>query len=265
MKRHPFITAVALTLVCGGSALAQNEAPKTGPAPAKRVVQPGKNKPLQPAQQPAEPGEQPKAPGNATPGNAGGPDMQAAMEATEKAGRPGEFHQHLAMLAGEWSAVTKFRMAEQAPWMESKGVSRNRMDMGGRFLVSEYAGDMAGTPFTGVSTWGYDNAAKEYQATWRDSVSTGTLWLRGTCDEPGKVFTMTGDCVDPMTNQRKTYRQVTTIKSADSHVMEFFEAGPDGKSFKNMEITYTRGAAATPAPGGPAPTPGRTQPTQNRK
>ncbi|MCC6677985.1 MAG: DUF1579 domain-containing protein [Phycisphaerales bacterium] len=261
MKPTPFLAALALALACCGGALAQNETTKPSLAPAKRLQSPkSAPKPVQPSKQPGEPGELPKAPGNAPEMT---PEMAAAMAAMEAAGRPGEHHQHLAALVGEWDAVTRFRMAEQAPWSESKGHSRNRMDMDGRYLVSEYAGDMAGAPFTGISTWGYDNAAKEYQATWRDSLSTGLMWLRGSCDDAGKVFTLSGDCVDPATGQRKSYRQVTTIKSPDSHTMEFFDIAPDGKSYKNMEIIYTR-AGLIPART-KAPTPAPTQPTQNKR
>jgi hypothetical protein len=63
----------------------------------------------------------------------------------------------------------------------------------------------------------------------------------GTCDPDGKIITMTGEASDPMsgkTNQK--WRTVLRIESKDKHVFEMYGPGPDGKEFKQMEITYTR-------------------------
>lgn len=221
----------------------------SGPAPARRV-QPehARPRPAEPARPPAEPGEQPVTP-EALPHQH---DTLKAMEAMEQAGRPGEHHRHLEAMAGRWNAAVRFRMDGEMPWMESSGSSVNRMDMGGRFLVCEYQGDMGGTPFTGVATWGYDSSAQEYQATWRDSASTGLLWMRGRCEQSGRVFVLTGEYVDPVSGRRKAHRQIVTIKDPDTYIADFIDDGPGGVTFKNMEIVYTR---TRPVPG-EEPSPG---------
>lgn len=254
MIARGLLTALTLGLVMAGPARGQNEPAKPSLAPTKRLVQPGSApRPAAPAKQPPEPGEQPRTPGGAP--EAGLADMAAMMAAMEAAGKPSEAHERLKAFVGEWTAVTRFRPVEQAPWMESTGRSTNRLDWEGRFLISEYSGSMAGTSFTGLSTWGYDNAAQEYQATWRDSVSTGLVWMRGSADAAGKVFTLSGESVEPLSGKRKAFRQVITIKGPDAHLMEFYEISPSGKTFKNMEISYTRAGAAADKPAAPVERP----------
>jgi len=209
----------------------------SGPAPA-RSVQPeqARPRPAEPARPPTEPGEQPVTPETSPHQH----DTLKAMEAMEKAGRPGEHHRHLEAMAGRWNAAVRFRMDGDMPWMDSTGISVNRMDMGGRFLVCEYRGDMAGAEFTGIATWGYDNSAKEYQVTWRDSASTGLNWLHGDCEQSGRVFVLTGEYVDSVSGRRKANRQIVTIKDPDTYIADFIDDGPGGVTFKSMEIVYTR-------------------------
>lgn len=239
------LSSLALACLLAAPALAQNQ--PAGPAPARKLEVPGRGKPANPAQPPSEPGESAKPPANL-------PDPQQ-MQAIIKAGIPGEAHQKLEAMVGEWTALVRTRTSDLAPWTESKGSARNRMDMEGRFLVSEFSGDFAGAPFTGLLTWGYDNTARRYQSTWRDSLSTGLTFLTGSADGPGKVFTMTGEFADPATGRARQMKVITTIAGPDAHTTEFFQPDASGAMFKNMEILYTKGGAAPARPGLPTPGP----------
>ncbi len=164
----------------------------------------------------------------------------AMMEAMEKAATPGEFHAHLKPLAGNWETATKWWMDPTQPPAESKGTSTSKWIMDGRFLMDEYTGDMMGQPFKGTGITGYDNVQKKYVNVWVDNMTTSMMTSTGACDGSGKTFTYTGEYADPMTGKMKKNRMVTKILGDDKHLFEIFEAGPDGKEFKSLEVTHTR-------------------------
>ena len=63
-------------------------------------------------------------------------DEQAMMEAAMKLAAPGEYHNYLKPFVGKWQTLGKFRMAPEAPWMESKGSGETEAILGGRFISS---------------------------------------------------------------------------------------------------------------------------------
>ena len=75
-----------------------------------------------------------------------GMDMQAMMEAYQKASIPGAPHQQLASLAGSWATQTKEWMEPHKPPRESTGSCEMKMLLGGRFLQQECSG-------SGKSLW----------------------------------------------------------------------------------------------------------------
>lgn len=163
------------------------------------------------------------------------------MLAWMKMGAPGEHHKHLEAFVGHWETVVKFRMAAEAPWMESKGTSTLKWVLGGRFLMEEVESEMMGQPFHGLGYSGYDNFRKQYVSLWMDSMMTGVHTSTGTCDTSGKVFTYHGKTDDPMTGERdKPYKMTLRVVNPDKTVTEMWMNGPDGKEFMSMEIVYTR-------------------------
>lgn len=180
---------------------------------------------------------------------AGQPDaqQQAEMDAWMKAAEPGEQHKQLAQFVGEWNAKNTMWMFPGGEPMVSDASETGTMILGGRHLFQEYKGSMMGQAFDGRGTMSYDNVSKKLIGTWMDSAMTGVMWMEGTIDHGGKVFTIAGEMVEP-SGKKSKMRMVTTIKDKDHHVMESFVTGEDGKEWKNMEIAYTRkGAGGTPA------------------
>ncbi len=45
---------------------------------------------------------------------------------------------------------------------------------------------------------------------------------------------------DPMTGQDTKVKETFTILDDNTHTMEMFMVGPDGKEFRTMEIVYKR-------------------------
>ena len=114
------------------------------------------------------------------------------------------------------------------------------MFMGCRFLEVLFVGTFMGQLFTGLGYTGYDNVTKKYVGTWMDSMGTGVMNYTGTMGADGKSYVYTASMPDPTTGKMTTTKEKMTVTDADHHTFEMWGAGPDGKSFKMMEIAYTR-------------------------
>jgi hypothetical protein len=170
------------------------------------------------------------------------PTPEEMMALVAKYGTPGPEHKKLAQLVGTFDADVTMQMSPETPPMMSKGKTVNQMIMGGRFLHGDYTGDFGGREFMGSSIFGYNNYTKKYISGWIDSMSTGIMFAEGDSADDGKTISVkcTFDC--PITNDKKTVREVMTIVDADHYTYESFEpgAGADGKDLKTMSIKYTR-------------------------
>ncbi len=205
------------------------------PAIAQTNTVPAKNaKPV--AVQPAAPDvtAQPAVKKTAQP--EASPGMEAEMEAWMAASEPGEHHEHMAKMAGEWDCTVKSGWAGKME--ESKGVQKNHMRMGGRYLVSNFQGTMMGQPMNGQAIMGYNNITKKYETVWRDNMGTGMMIETGTCDSSGKVITTTGQSEAPGGKVMKT-RTVYTVGDG-KYSVEVFHPGADGKEAKMFEMQCVR-------------------------
>lgn len=168
-------------------------------------------------------------------------DEQAAMmEAWNAYRTPGEMHEMLAGDAGEWNAEITHWADPSAPPEKAKGTEVCKMVMGGRYLKISFKGEIMGEPYNGTGVMGYDNAKKEFFATWIDDMGTGIMVTRGTpVSGEDNSMEMKGTMVDPMTGNDMKVREVVTRIDENHRKMEMFlEHG--GKEMKTMEINYTR-------------------------
>lgn len=171
---------------------------------------------------------------------AGAPDMEEMMKKWEAAATPGPAHKALEALVGEWEVDSKCSMGPDAPPMESKGTSKTRWILGGRFLQDDFAGDFMGKPMKGLGFTGYDNMKKKYTSVWLDEGGTGIFTSEGAADSAGKVFTFHGKMDDPMTGEKdKKMKYILRIVSADKHTFEMHDLSKGDKSLC-AEMTYTR-------------------------
>lgn len=165
-------------------------------------------------------------------------EEKAMWEAMVKAATPGAAHGELAKAEGTWNAKVSYWPDPKAPAQVSEGVSENRMIMGGRYLEQRFTGSMLGQPFEGVGYSGYDNVKKQWWGTWFDNSSTSLMvsWS----PKNGDGTTMDGTVSDPMTGKDVKVKSKIIMKSADEHVFEMWGPDKGGKSYKMMEIVYTR-------------------------
>ena len=161
------------------------------------------------------------------------------MEAWKNNMTPGEHHEWLASMNGEWDATVKMWMDPSQPPNVSQATTTNSMIMGGLYQRSEHTGNMMGMPFTGESITGYDNAKKKFLATWIDNFGSSIMFMEGQFDAEANALTLEGSMMDPATGIDMQVKEVFTKNSEDSHTFTMYMV-MDGKDIKNMEITYTR-------------------------
>lgn len=169
------------------------------------------------------------------------PEMQAMMEAFQKAGTPGAQHQQLASMAGTYDLTVKAWHAPGTEPTTDTGTATRKMILGNRVMVEEVTSQMMGQPYSGQGLHGFDNVTGKYWATWSDSMSTGLMVSEGTCDAK-LACTYTGTYHDPVTKQPQTSRMTTRWADKSTEVFEMYGPGPDGKEAKMMEITYKKRA-----------------------
>ncbi len=254
MKTTKFAVAVALITLVGttGLSLAQ-DTPAKQPTRNTQPVKPkrAEEMPLQKSGK-TEGGKQ-----EAKPAAPGAPDA-AAMEAMMKemlALAPE--HAYLKQFIGTWT--TDVTWWENGQENKSKGTATFTEVYGGRYIHSDYHGDMMGMPFQGSMLMGYNKIQKKFESVWVDSWSTGLSTSSGTADSTGKVITMDGVMDDPMTNQKMHTKEVTTF-SGNTMTFEMSKVEGD-KTEKMMTIVYTKtdakptaeghGAAHTATPAAP--------------
>ena len=162
------------------------------------------------------------------------------MELWTKLATPGAGHKLLEPIVGSFDVKIVMWEYPGAPAQESTGASEHAWVLGGRYVRQTFRGSMMGMPFDGIGYTGYDNYKKQYISVWMDTMGTSMLIASGTADPTGKILTSTAEWDDAMTGKKSTVREVVRIIDNDTHTMEMYMPGPDGKEYRNMEITYTR-------------------------
>lgn len=169
------------------------------------------------------------------------PEMQAMMQAWEKASTPGAQHAQLAQhFVGNWDAEQTMWMDPAAEPTKQSSKATTESLFGGRTLRMDYQGDFMGQPFQGISYIGYDNVTGKYYSTWTDSMATGFMLAYGDYDAATKTYVFRAEMADPMkAGSMVPIRNVIRIVDADHHAFEMHETH-DGKERKSMVIEYTR-------------------------
>ncbi|MBS0192092.1 MAG: DUF1579 domain-containing protein [Phycisphaerales bacterium] len=159
-------------------------------------------------------------------------DMQTCMMAST----PGKMHEYLAKAAGKWSGKCQNWMAPGTEALVSDCVATSTPVMDGRFVKTEFAGEMMGMPFNGFSLNGYDNVGQKFQAVWVDNMTTGMMVGTGELSADGKTMTWNYQTNCPLTKKPTTMREIETITGPNSKTLEMW--GIDPKSGKEYKCTF---------------------------
>ena len=171
------------------------------------------------------------------------PKVDAELQQLMKMSEPGPEHKALEVLAGTWSAQGRvFTKPDADPW-RIKGTMVSRFILGGRYLESEWQGQIQKQKFWGRGLDGYDNVKKLHFSQWIDSMNTGVSLSQGEASEDGRVRTLYTEVLDPETGKMMKQKSVTRIRGYNSYSYESSYVGEDGTESKMMEILFTREAA----------------------
>ncbi|MCI0334331.1 MAG: DUF1579 domain-containing protein [Planctomycetes bacterium] len=154
-------------------------------------------------------------------------------------------HKILKKDVGTWDAQVKIWPMPDAEPMESKGVEKNRLLEGGLWLITRFEGEVIGTPFVGMGTFGYDPAEKKYIGTWVDTMTPHLMITKSDYDEKTKTMTGIAETRDPMTGKKYNAKMISRYNDDGTRVMEMHRKGADGQEWKVMEISYQRRADKT--------------------
>ena len=168
------------------------------------------------------------------------PDSATVAKAWADYATPSKAHEMLAKDTGTWDAEMTFWMPDSPEPQKYKSVAEYKMILDGKYQEGMYKGNMGEMPFEGRGITAYDNASKEYIATWIDNMGTGMLVSRGQYDEANKTLTFNGAMVDPVTGKEKKIKEIITYIDENTQKMEMFDIDANGKEFKNMEILSKR-------------------------
>jgi len=168
------------------------------------------------------------------------PDSATVAKAWADYATPSKAHEMLAKDTGTWDAEMTFWMPESPEPMKATSVATYKMILDGKYQEGVFKGDMWGMAFEGRGMTAYDNASKEFIATWIDNMGTGMLVSRGQYDEASKSITFNGNMVDPVTGKEKKIKEIITYIDDNTQKLEMFDIDANGKEFKNMEILSKR-------------------------
>ena len=148
----------------------------------------------------------------------------------------------LAMQEGEWDAdiSTSVRGPDgKVETQKSKGVESNRIH-GGKWLLSDFKGDLFGMKFEGHGQNGFDTKKGKYIGTWVDSMTKNITMLEGSYDEKTKTLVLYADTENPEDDKPMKMRLETQFKEDGSRVMrQYFQMEGQKDFVQMMEFKYT--------------------------
>jgi hypothetical protein len=152
--------------------------------------------------------------------------------------KPGPEHDVLKEDVGTWDASIEMVAPGAPETPPSKGVEVNALGCNGLCLVTDFKGQVMGSPFEGhgVTTW--DPTKKTYVGSWSDSMTAGLATTESTWDASKKTLNTTMLTPD---GSGGTMKMRSTVEyTAGKRVFSIFMPGPDGKEMQTMRITYTK-------------------------
>jgi hypothetical protein len=149
-------------------------------------------------------------------------------------------HELLKKDVGTWNTSIKVWTSPNKAPIASQGVETSELLSGGLWLVTRFEGSMNGAPCVGMGTWGYDPVERQYVGTWVDSMTPHVTLIRGDYDPASKTMSHISEGRDPASGE--SYARKSTLRYLDdgTRVVEAYATGPDGQSWKSLEVMYQR-------------------------
>lgn len=168
------------------------------------------------------------------------PQPGAEMAAWMAANRIAKEHKALQTNVGTWDVDGTFWMAPGAPPVQSKGVSKIRTILGGRFIQEDYKADFMGQPFQGMGIIGYDTMKKVYVSIWMDTMTNMIIQQEGIADGSGETVAYYGEHLKPNGAGIVKTKMVYKVIGSDKRQFIAYELEGNGGERKTMILNYKR-------------------------
>lgn len=159
-------------------------------------------------------------------------------------GLPSDEHQWLARMEGVFDQQYTIVMTPGAQPMRFKGVTRNQMTLGGRWLEVQSESSFMMTKNRSIGYLGFDRRNRVFTTYGMDTTGTYAVSAKGTRDDSG-VLRLAGVDEEPWGPQVYTF-EIELVSDDEYHVRIFFEE-MGGKvydePFLMVEVVNTRRAA----------------------
>jgi hypothetical protein len=167
-------------------------------------------------------------------------EMKAMMEKAKAWTQPGEHHKQMERFLGKWDIEVRMFMGDQASPPE-KGTAEVRWLMDGRWLESNWSGQMMGMPVRGHNLFGYDNFKMSYVMTMVSSFDTAMTHAEGDMTPDGKSLILYGTLDEYLTGEHdKMVKYAYRFISPDEMRLEIHDLPIGEVNAKVVEITYKR-------------------------
>jgi hypothetical protein len=151
----------------------------------------------------------------------------------------GEEHRLLERFVGEWDAESSMVMGAERS--TTKGSAAFRWKVEGRWLESEWRGEMMGMPVESHGWLGYDRFKMSYVSTSITSFDTAMNEAEGDLTPDGKALVMYGTLDEYLTGEHdKMVKYVYRFVSADEIVFEVHDLPIGEVNTQVMEFRFTR-------------------------
>jgi hypothetical protein len=177
------------------------------------------------------------------PASSQGGDADAMAEMMKKAAKytqPGEHHELLERLVGEWDTEIALVMGGQRTPAE-KGRASGSWLMDGRWVQMRGEGSMMGRPLDSYLLFGYDNFKQSYVSTAVSSMDTAMLRSEGDVDPHTGALILYGTLDEYLTGEHdKMVKYVWRFPDEDTIVHEVHDLPIGESGTQVVEIRFRR-------------------------
>ena len=166
--------------------------------------------------------------------------FEQGMQAMMRAATPGEPHELLAAMEGDWAVRGKAFDGSSGEAMPIEGEAQLRMLLDGRYLQQIYRGSFMGQPFEGRGIEGFDNVSGSFFSVWFDSMGTGLLIEKGKRDGDRRAIDFMGTRMDPVSGTEIVEKSRVELHSDDHFRLQMWDRQGDGTFALVMELDYRR-------------------------
>ena len=175
-------------------------------------------------------------------------DFRHMLAKWEAVRNPGETHELLAELAGQWDVNVRFHGGEEP--LESRAAATKRVVHGGRFLMEELTGEihapdrtgrMRLEPYSATRLLGFDRFKQAWVGAFVENQNTCLLSFVGVSspDSASHEVVLFGACDEPMLDLHDTtMKYLLRIEGSDRHLWEVFAMAAGGR--KVFDFVYRR-------------------------